>query len=631
MAITNDLGNSIIKTYVAAFMRAPDKGGYEYWFSAATANGLSATLGTIFSLDVVKAIYPATMTSAQFVTAIYGNVFNKTPDTEGLNYWKSFIDQGTLNRGELVLLMINTGLSTPEGTSGRDVIWNKFVYATSSTEMQLTNGVDLFATQGAASMQSAMASVTGDTATIESTLAATASQTFVNSTVMDATSSSFTGTAAAEKIDGAAGNDTIDAAGGNDYVLGGTGNDSLKGGLGSDLIDGGAGDDMIWGGNGAYYYSSDDDLSGSDTLIGGVGNDTLYGGAGDDYLLGGGNNDRLYGDIGNDTLDGGTGNDTLDGGTGNDTLEGGNGNDSLVGGVGADNLYGGYGADTLLGGDGNDYIYTDSSYAELVDNNDYADGGAGDDYIYSYAGADTLLGGAGNDTISSGAYRESMGSINADGGAGNDRISGGYDADTLSGGDGNDTLDGGAGNDTITGGEGADSIAGGAGDDLIILTEASQVQDIIRYNYQADFGETGDTVVGFTAADVIRFSSNLIDPLGASTYHSNYSNIISTQQVQSTTTAFTTGVSIVVIQGALAAADTSAAAAAFIDPYGNNQTYSISDKLMFAIGVGSNTSVYYYQDDAAGDNRVTTDELTHVVTLVGTSISSLSASNFLAG
>ena len=38
---------------------------------------------------------PATMTSAQFVTAIYGNVFNKTPDTEGLNYWRSFFDQGT--------------------------------------------------------------------------------------------------------------------------------------------------------------------------------------------------------------------------------------------------------------------------------------------------------------------------------------------------------------------------------------------------------------------------------------------------------------------------------------------------------------------------------------------------------
>ena len=90
-----------------------------------------------------------------------------------------------------MLLMINTGLATPGGTSGRIVILNEVLYAAFATEMQLTNGVDLYASQGAATMQSTLA-----------------------------------------------GNDTIDAAGGNDYVLGSTGNDSLKGGLGSDLIDG---------------------------------------------------------------------------------------------------------------------------------------------------------------------------------------------------------------------------------------------------------------------------------------------------------------------------------------------------------------------------------------------------------
>ena len=617
MAITNDLGNSIIKTYVAAFMRAPDKGGYEYWLKAATANGLSATLGTIFSLDVVKAIYPAAMTSAQFVTAIYGNVFNKTPDTEGLNYWKSFIDQGTLNRGELVLLMINTGLNTPESTGGRSVILNKVMYATAATELQLTNGLDLYNTQGSASMQSTLASVTADTATIESALAATAGQTFVNSVLMDLTSSSFTGTAAAEKIDGGAGNDTIDAAGGNDYVLGGTGNDSLKGGLGSDLIDGGAGDDMLIGGDGTYYYSLGSDLS-SDTLIGGVGNDTLYGGAGDDYLLGGGNDDYLYGDVGNDTLDGGTGNDRLDGD---------DGNDSLAGGVGADTLYGGQGSDTLLGGDGDDRIETDAYSSETANNNDYADGGAGNDRLYSSDGADTLLGGSGNDYIASASR---SGTLNADGGSGNDTINGGYNADTIVGGDGDDSLSGGEGNDVITGGEGVDFIKGDAGDDYIILTEVTQVKDTVYYRYKTDFGDTGDVIVGFTTADVMQFSTSLIDVLGASTYSST-SRVVATQQVQNTTTAFTTGISVIVIQGALAAADTTAAAAVFIDAYGNNQTYGISDKLIFAIGVGNNTSVYYYQDDAAGDNRVTADELTHVVTLTGTSISSLSADNFSAG
>jgi hypothetical protein len=74
-----------------------------------------------------------------------------------------------------VLLMINTGLAMPGGTSGRVVIWNMVLYEASATEMQLTNGVDLYANQGAATMQSTLA-----------------------------------------------GNDTIDAAGGNDTLIGGS-------------------------------------------------------------------------------------------------------------------------------------------------------------------------------------------------------------------------------------------------------------------------------------------------------------------------------------------------------------------------------------------------------------------------
>jgi Ca2+-binding RTX toxin-like protein len=49
-----------------------------------------------------------------------------------------------------------------------------------------------------------------------------------------------------------------------------------------------------------------------------------------------------------------TGNDTLDGAGGNDTLNGNDGNDALLGGLGNDTLNGGAGDDTLTGGTGND-------------------------------------------------------------------------------------------------------------------------------------------------------------------------------------------------------------------------------------------------------------------------------------
>ena len=587
--ITNTLGQQICRIYTAAFLRAPDKGGYEYWLNTATASSLAATIDTMFSLDVVKAVYPASMTNAQFVTAIYNNVFSKSPDDGGLAYWKAFLDTGAKTRGGLVLDIINAGLSTPEGTSGRDVIVNRVNYAMGVVEQQQSTGTDLYATIGDAAMKQTFATVTADTSTVESALSSTATQSYLTVTTLTENSDKFTGTSAADRIDAGMGADSIDASSGNDYIIGGTGNDTLWGSFGSDLIDAGSGDDLLYGGTATW---SDNDTTGTDTLIGGTGNDTLYGGEAADYLMGGGNADYLYG---------GNGNDTIDGGTGNDGLYGEEGNDSLVGGVGNDTLESGSGNDTLLGGDGNDTFYGGNDYTGT--GSVYIDGGAGDDWIsVSYTNS-TVTGGAGNDTISGGSRN-----------------------DSISGGDGQDTINGGEGRDTISGGEGTDTIVGGSGDDTINLSETSSSPDFVRYIRTADFGETGDTITGFDASDVLQINRSLFNELGSGTY-SGQGTSADIQTVSNATTAFTAGKTVFLIQGASAAADTLSAAASFLDAYGNNQTYGASDALLFVFGVGSNTTVYYYVDDNAGDAQVTAEELTHVVTLVGTSVSNLTAAN----
>ncbi len=612
MAIDSGLGYSIIKTYVAAFLRAPDKGGYDYWLESANTSGLSSTLATIFTLDGVKTIYPSSLSNEQFVSTIYSNVFNKMPDQDGSRYWISVLESGSMNRGELALAIIDAGLGTPVGTEGREVIHNKVSYAESITALQQGTSVDLFQTRGANAMVVAMATVTGDSATLESAITTAAESTYASMITLSTSSDNRTGSASPERIVADSGADTVSGGAGDDYLAGGPGNDTLYGDDGNDLLDGGSGDDTLVGGT---MYGSDS--SGNDTLIGGTGNDYLAGGTGNDTLMGGGNDDTLHGDDGNDLLDGGPGNDLAYGGNGNDTLQGGAGKDQIFGEYGNDTLIGGEGNDALWGANGQDKLYGGAGDDLLTsyDGGDYFDGGAGNDTFSVYCGTDspsTVFGGDGNDYIACGAsYGATLGAIvNGDGG--DDKVVGSDLADT------------------ITGGEGSDTIAGAGGDDLIYLSESSASADVLTYSALKDFGQTGDKVYDFGAGDAIRFSSYLLDALGKSASTWLYGDAIHSQVVNGTGMALQDGCSVFVVQGALAAADTASSVASFLDAYGNNRTYGISDRLVFAVGTGNDTTLYYYVDDGAGDNKVTAGELTHVVTLVGTPVDSLVASNVIS-
>jgi len=144
MATISANQQELIKLYVASFLRAPELGGFEYW-SGQLASGKSlAQVGwTIFSLDIVKAIYPTTQTSAEFVGAIYQNVFGKTADADGLAYWRGLIDNDGITRGELVLRMINAGLNTPNGTPGKAYIVNRYNAALYAIDQQLNTTTEL--------------------------------------------------------------------------------------------------------------------------------------------------------------------------------------------------------------------------------------------------------------------------------------------------------------------------------------------------------------------------------------------------------------------------------------------------------------------------------------------------------
>lgn len=117
------LDTTLAQIYVAAFRRAPETEGFNYWTNEVAARGIDAVADIIFSLDIVKAIYAANMDASQFVTTIYNNVFDRSPDTEGLNYWTQQL--AARSRGQLVIDMTNAALGVPDGASGKDFFQNR--------------------------------------------------------------------------------------------------------------------------------------------------------------------------------------------------------------------------------------------------------------------------------------------------------------------------------------------------------------------------------------------------------------------------------------------------------------------------------------------------------------------------
>jgi Ca2+-binding RTX toxin-like protein len=95
---------------------------------------------------------------------------------------------------------------------------------------------------------------------------------------------------------------------------------------------------------------------GDDSISGSSRNDKICSLAGDDTLRGKGGNDQLRGHDGDDVAIGGPGDDLLTGGYGLDELRAGRGDDALYGDAGADTLSGGPGKDKCIGGPGRDVL-----------------------------------------------------------------------------------------------------------------------------------------------------------------------------------------------------------------------------------------------------------------------------------
>lgn len=144
--------------YVAAFGRAPDKGGLAYW-SGQLTNGLSFDdlVTSFLTSKEGKLLYGDEVSDTDFFTNFYSAALNRSPDAGGLTYWQDrFADLG--NRKDLIKEMIfsiqdgkgedhqllqnkvDAGLSFAKSLSGNDLTYAKSLlsFVTSDTSSVAT-------------------------------------------------------------------------------------------------------------------------------------------------------------------------------------------------------------------------------------------------------------------------------------------------------------------------------------------------------------------------------------------------------------------------------------------------------------------------------------------------------------
>jgi hypothetical protein len=127
----------IAATYAAFFGRGADQGGFTFWVDQFVKNlptqgaaALFANIASSFAVgDEAKALYPflanpAGASNAQiegFLSKVYDNLFNRTPDAEGLAYWRGEI-QNALKAGQFVgSVLVNVMSGAQNTAAGQDI------------------------------------------------------------------------------------------------------------------------------------------------------------------------------------------------------------------------------------------------------------------------------------------------------------------------------------------------------------------------------------------------------------------------------------------------------------------------------------------------------------------------------
>ena len=92
----------VLRLYRAFFNREPDPRGGEYWVGVINKGRTLDQVANDFTKTTEFVEMYRWTSNLRFVERVYGNVLGRTPDSEGVLYWKGMLDSGKLTRGGVV-------------------------------------------------------------------------------------------------------------------------------------------------------------------------------------------------------------------------------------------------------------------------------------------------------------------------------------------------------------------------------------------------------------------------------------------------------------------------------------------------------------------------------------------------
>ena len=100
--LNSTIDGEVIRLYRAYFLRNPDQGGYLFW-RRSLLNGIGlAEISDFFSTSPEFVGRYGSLSNAQFVDQVYGNVLDRPADAEGRAYWIDQLATG-VTRGQVML------------------------------------------------------------------------------------------------------------------------------------------------------------------------------------------------------------------------------------------------------------------------------------------------------------------------------------------------------------------------------------------------------------------------------------------------------------------------------------------------------------------------------------------------
>ncbi len=111
LGATEPTQESVAKLYIATFNRAPDATGFNYWAQAPLS--LEQMASSFFAQPETKAMYPDEYSDEDFIVTVYQNLFDRAPDSGGMDFWLGELQSGRVSRSVFILAALN-------GASGDD-------------------------------------------------------------------------------------------------------------------------------------------------------------------------------------------------------------------------------------------------------------------------------------------------------------------------------------------------------------------------------------------------------------------------------------------------------------------------------------------------------------------------------